>query len=61
ALDVYSEEPLPREHPLRKMENTILTPHIGGSTVEAQKKIARVLAMKIVKTLEKLGENGLKK
>ncbi|MEM2792847.1 MAG: NAD(P)-dependent oxidoreductase, partial [Candidatus Bathyarchaeia archaeon] len=58
ALDVYSEEPLPREHPLRKMENTILTPHIGGSTVEAQKKIARVLAMKIVKTLEKLGKTG---
>ncbi|MBS7610608.1 hydroxyacid dehydrogenase [Candidatus Bathyarchaeota archaeon] len=58
ALDVYAEEPLPREHPLRKMENTILTPHIGGSTVEAQKKIARILAMKIMKTLEKLERVG---
>ncbi|MEM2685839.1 MAG: phosphoglycerate dehydrogenase [Candidatus Bathyarchaeia archaeon] len=38
ALDVYSEEPLPREHPLRKMENTILTPHIASYTYEAIRK-----------------------
>tara|TARA_B100000886_G_scaffold335632_1_gene293011 strand:- start:431 stop:1387 length:957 start_codon:yes stop_codon:yes gene_type:complete len=29
ALDVYDQEPLPRDHPLRKTKNTILTPHIG--------------------------------
>ncbi len=60
ALDVYTEEPLPKNHPLRKIENTILTPHIGGSTVETQKKIAKLLAVKIMKTLEKLEEAGLK-
>ncbi|MBS7611263.1 phosphoglycerate dehydrogenase [Candidatus Bathyarchaeota archaeon] len=38
ALDVYAEEPLPREHPLRKMENTILTPHIASYTYEAIRK-----------------------
>jgi phosphoglycerate dehydrogenase-like enzyme len=30
ALDVYETEPLPAEHPLWRMENVILTPHIAG-------------------------------
>lgn len=29
ALDVYDQEPLPVEHPLRKSKNVILTPHLG--------------------------------
>jgi phosphoglycerate dehydrogenase-like enzyme len=29
ALDVYDREPLPREHPLRSMENVTLSPHLG--------------------------------
>lgn len=29
ALDVFEREPLPADHPLRTMENTVLTPHIG--------------------------------
>ena len=34
ALDVFDEEPLPDEHPLRKLENVVLTPHLGYVTVE---------------------------
>ena len=30
ALDVMTPEPLPADHPLRKMENVVLTPHIAG-------------------------------
>lgn len=30
ALDVYSIEPLPDDHPLRKLDNVILIPHNGG-------------------------------
>jgi phosphoglycerate dehydrogenase-like enzyme len=30
ALDVYETEPLPAEHPLWRLENVILTPHIAG-------------------------------
>ncbi len=30
ALDVFSEEPLPADHPFWRMNNVILTPHIAG-------------------------------
>ena len=33
GLDVFDEEPLPRNHPFWKMKNVILTPHIGGSSI----------------------------
>lgn len=32
ALDVYDEEPLPTQHPLRQLSNVVLTPHQGFST-----------------------------
>jgi phosphoglycerate dehydrogenase-like enzyme len=32
GIDVYDEEPLPREHPLRSAPRTVLTPHIGYVT-----------------------------
>jgi D-3-phosphoglycerate dehydrogenase len=34
GLDVFSEEPLPRDHPLRKLDNVVLTPHLGYVTAE---------------------------
>lgn len=34
ALDVFSEEPLSRDHPLRKLDNVVLTPHLGYVTAE---------------------------
>ena len=36
ALDVFHEEPLPPEHPLTKLENVVLAPHIGSATREAR-------------------------
>ena len=32
ALDVFDVEPLPAEHPLRHMDNVLLTPHVAGFT-----------------------------
>lgn len=40
VLDVYEAEPLPPDHPLRRAPNVILTPHLGASTVEAQRNVA---------------------
>ncbi len=40
VLDVYTTEPLPSTHPLRTLPNVLLTPHIGASTVEAQRSVA---------------------
>lgn len=34
ALDVYDQEPLPADHPLRRLPNTLLTPHLGYVTTE---------------------------
>jgi phosphoglycerate dehydrogenase-like enzyme len=34
ALDVFDQEPLPADHPLRRMENVVLTPHLGYVTAE---------------------------
>lgn len=34
GLDVFDEEPLSLDHPLRKLENTVVTPHIGYVTAE---------------------------
>lgn len=34
AIDVYDEEPLPAGHPLRKLDNAVLTPHLGYVTQE---------------------------
>jgi D-3-phosphoglycerate dehydrogenase len=35
GLDVYSQEPLPPNHPITKLPNVVLTPHSGGITKEA--------------------------
>jgi phosphoglycerate dehydrogenase-like enzyme len=32
GLDVFDEEPLPKNHPLTKFDNVVLTPHIGWTT-----------------------------
>lgn len=36
AIDVFSTEPMAPDNPLRDAPNTILTPHLGASTAEAQ-------------------------
>jgi D-3-phosphoglycerate dehydrogenase len=53
AIDVFPKEPGsnddPFESPLRGLPNVILTPHIGGSTVEAQANIGIEVAEKLIK------------
>lgn len=44
ALDVFEHEPLPADHPLRKLDNVVLTPHLGAATEEAQQNVALEIA-----------------
>jgi phosphoglycerate dehydrogenase-like enzyme len=39
ALDVYDQEPLPADHALRRLDNVVLTPHLGYVTVENYRKM----------------------
>jgi D-3-phosphoglycerate dehydrogenase len=52
AIDVFPKEPAsnkePFESPLRGLPNVVLTPHIGGSTLEAQRNIGVEVATKLV-------------
>ena len=53
ALDVFPEEPASSSDPfiseLQQFENVILSPHVGGSTMEAQENIGTEVAEKLVK------------
>lgn len=53
AIDVFPTEPGSNEEefvsPLRAFDNVILTPHVGGSTQEAQRNIAEEVANKLVR------------
>lgn len=53
AIDVFPVEPRSNkdifESPLRGLDNVILTPHVGGSTMEAQENIGIEVAEKLVK------------
>ncbi len=52
ALDVYWEEPPGEDHPLYELEEeTVLTPHIAGSTAEAQRAAGLIVAREIERVL----------
>ena len=52
ALDVFPEEPVAANEPfiseLQEFDNVILSPHVGGSTMEAQENIGTEVAEKLV-------------
>ncbi len=51
AIDVFENEPLAEDSPLRSVPNIILTPHLGASTVEAQIGVSVDVARGIIDTL----------
>lgn len=52
GLDVYAEEPLDANSPLRQIPNLNLTPHLGASTLEAQESVGLEIAESIVQVLK---------
>ena len=55
GLDVFEKEPIGKSHPLVKLQNVVLAPHVGSSTKETRVKMAQIT----VKNLN-LGMNGKK-
>lgn len=51
AVDVFEKEP-PEDNPLLKLDNVIVTPHIGASTVEGQFRVGTEIAALVVDKLK---------
>lgn len=51
GLDVYTTEPLPKDHPFRSQKSINLTPHLGASTEEAQESVGLEIAESVTSVL----------
>lgn len=51
GLDVFEQEPLPQNHPLRKLPNVALTPHAAWYSGEAERDLRRRAARTVVQAL----------
>jgi glyoxylate reductase len=52
ALDVTDPEPLPRDHPLLRLDNVIITPHLGSATVETRRRMAELTVQNLLAGLQ---------
>lgn len=51
GLDVFEEEPIYPDNPLLQMDNVVLTPHLGSSTVETRRNMALRVAEDVARVL----------
>ncbi len=52
ALDVTDPEPLPRDHPLLKLDNVTITPHLGSATEQTRQQMAELSVRNLFSGLE---------
>jgi glyoxylate reductase len=57
ALDVFQKEPINKKHPFVKMKNVVITPHIGSSTEETRRKMAKITVENLILSLS--GKNPI--
>jgi phosphoglycerate dehydrogenase-like enzyme len=57
AIDVFSQEPPPKDHPLFGLENAILTSHLAGSTLESGMRIMNMALDNLARVMK--GEEPL--
>jgi glyoxylate reductase len=52
AVDVTDPEPLPREHPLLRLDNLTITPHLGSATEQTRQRMAEISVENLVAGLQ---------
>lgn len=52
AIDVFTDEPPPPDHPLLHLENVIATPHLGGNTAQVVNHQSRLITQDLIALLE---------
>ena len=57
AIDVFDIEPLPLDHPLLRLDNVTITPHVAGSTIDAFRNSPQLMAGHLTRMLQ--GERPL--
>jgi D-3-phosphoglycerate dehydrogenase len=53
GLDVFDVEPLPNDHPLLRLDNVTITPHLAGSTIDAFRNSPKLMANHLVRLLRR--------
>jgi glyoxylate reductase len=51
ALDVTDPEPLPRDHRLLRLDNVVITPHLGSATVQTRRRMAEISVENLLRGL----------
>jgi D-3-phosphoglycerate dehydrogenase len=51
ALDCHAQEPLPPDHPILRMDNVVLTPHVAGSTLQSARRTGATAVDNVLKYL----------
>jgi phosphoglycerate dehydrogenase-like enzyme len=58
GLDVFAEEPPAKDNPLFRLDNVVLSPHVGFNTVEAARRCTDICIDNVAKFLKGQVQNS---